>query len=338
MANGIPVARSPQVGSRSRGNPRRSRRYGSFLDGYFDLVGITDLLSADEEVLLAQAMEAGIQAQRLLDSGGGPASDRAMLARTAAAGADARARFIKANLRLVVHVAWRHPGASSVELADLIQDGNIGLIEAVDRFDWRRGYRFSTYAAWWIRQSIQRGTASANRVIRLPYPLHEAAMRLAAAKERLQALTGQDPSPRELALATRLDLHKIQRALQVPPDALSLHRSISDDDASAEFGELVAVASDRVDEEASDRVDCAAALDAARTLLDQRSRLVLVLRYGLDGGEPLSYEAIGAKVGLSRESVRLILKRALTVLQVALGEADADEPSRPRLPRTATRA
>ncbi len=337
MANSVPPARSPRVGSRSRGNPRRSRRYGSFLDGYFDLVGITDLLSAAEEVRLAQAMEAGREAQRLLDSGGGSASDRAMLARTAAAGADARARFIKANLRLVVHVAWRHPGVSSVELADLIQDGNIGLIEAVDRFDWRRGYRFSTYAAWWIRQSIQRGTASANRVIRLPYPLHEAALRLVAARERLQSLTGQDPSPRELALATRLDLGKVQRALQVPPDALSLHRSISDD-ASAEFGELVAVASDRVDEEASDRVDCAAALDAARTLLDQRSRVVLVLRYGLDGGEPLSYEAIGAKVGLSRESVRLILKRALTVLRVALGEADAGESSRPRLPRTATRA
>lgn len=338
MAHSIPTARSPRVGSRSRGNPRRARRYGSYLDGYFDLVGLENLLEAKEEIQLAQAMEAGREAARQLDEGTSEGADRAKLARLTATGAAARERFINANLRLVVHVAWRHPGASSIELADLIQDGNIGLIEAVDRFDWRRGYRFSTYATWWIRQSIQRGTASADRVIRLPYPLHEASLRIGAARERLLSLTGREPSPRELALATRLDLHQVQRALRVPPDTLSLHRSLSDEDASAEFGELVAVASDRVEEEASDRVACAAALAAARTLLDQRSRLVLALRYGLDGGEPLSYEAIGARVGLSRESVRLVLQRALTVLRVALGEADASERGRPRLPRTATRA
>jgi RNA polymerase sigma factor (sigma-70 family) len=285
-------------------------------------------------------MEAGrAAAHRLAECASGSAShERAQLASVIAAGARAREQFIAANLRLVVHVAWRHPGASGVDLADLIQDGNLGLIEAVDRFDWRRGYRFSTYAAWWIRQSIQRGTASANRMIRLPYPLHEALLRIAAARERLQALTGRDPSPRELALATRLSLQMVQRALRVPPDALSLHRPIAGEDDSTDFGELVAVAQDCPAEEVSDRVACAAALDAARTQLDDRSLLVLMLRFGLNGREPQSYEAIGAEIGLSRESIRLITKRALTVLRAALGEAEAGEDCRPRLPRIASRA
>ncbi|MGH8905028.1 MAG: sigma-70 family RNA polymerase sigma factor [Egibacteraceae bacterium] len=341
MVNGSPrapgpPARSPRVGARSGSNRRRSRRYGSFLDLYFDQVGIVDLLTADEEVALAQTMDVGRDAAVQLAAGA--PDDGGRLDHAVAAGRRARERFIAANLRLVVHVAWRHPGAAGIDLADLIQDGNVGLIEAVDRFDWRRGYRFSTYAAWWIRQSIQRGTASANRAIRLPYPLHEAVLRTTAARERLQAVTGLDPSPRELALATRLDVRMVQRALRIPPDALSLHRPINGEDHGADFGDLVAVATDCPADEVSDRLACATALDAARTLLDERSRLVLALRFGLDGGEPLSYETIGAQVGLSRESIRLIVKRALAVLRVALGEGDPDETCRPRLPRIATQA
>jgi RNA polymerase sigma factor (sigma-70 family) len=331
-----PSAHAPRVRAQLGNGRRRCRRYGSFLDGYFDQVGIVDLLGADEEVRLAQVMQAGRDAAQQLTAGA--PDEHGHLARAVDAGFGAREQFIAANLRLVVHVAWRHPGALGVDLADLIQDGNVGLIEAVDRFDWRRGYRFSTYAAWWIRQSIQRGTASTNRTIRLPYPLHEAVLRVSAARERLQALTGREPSPRELALATRLDLRMVQRALRVPPDALSLHRPINGEDNDVAFGELVAVAADCPAEEVSDRLDCATALDAARTQLDERSRLVLALRFGLDGGEPLSYEAIGAQIGLSRESIRLIVKRALAVLRVALGEGGAGGSCRPRLPRVASRA
>lgn len=293
-----------------------------------------DLLDAEEEIRLAQAIEAGrAAAQRLATEGVEAPEERARLQEVIAAGRAGRERFVRANLRLVVHIASRQTRTVGVDLADIIQDGNLGLLTAVDRFDWRRGYRFSTYAAWWIRQGIQRGTVSASRIIRLPYPIHDALSRIAAARERLQVMNGREPSLRELALATRLDVHLVERALQTRPDALSLHRPFGGQEGSPDLGEFLAVSEDRPAEEATERVYQAAVRHVAATQLDERSWQVLCLRFGLDGGEPLAYSAIGAEVGLSRESIRLILKRALAVLRVALSEGEVTEDCRPRLPR-----
>jgi RNA polymerase sigma factor (sigma-70 family) len=322
------------------GQRQRARREGASLDRYFDQIGVVDLLDAEEEIRLAQAAEAGrAAAQRLTAASRLAPAERARLQQTVAAGAAAREHLITANLRLVVHVAARQPGASGIALADVIQDGNLGLIEAVDRFDWRRGYRFSTYAAWWIRQSIQRGTVSTvNRSIRLPYPLHDAVLRIAAARERLQAITGADPSPRELALATRLNLRLVERALQVPPDTLSLHRPLGGCDEAPDLGELVTSCEGSPAEEVTERLYYATVRRVAASRLDDRSWQILRLRFGLDGGSPMTYDAIGAQVGLSRESIRLILKSALAVLRATLAEEEtaeeeAAEECQLRLPR-----
>jgi RNA polymerase sigma factor (sigma-70 family) len=326
----------PFLGARSGVRRRRhAQRDSASLDRYFDQIGVVDLLDAAEEIRLAQAIEAGrASAQRLAAEPALPAAERARLRDAVIAGAAAREHLITANLRLVVHVAARQPGTSGIALADVIQDGNIGLIEAVDRFDWRRGYRFSTYAAWWIRQSIQRGTIStANRSIRLPYPLHDAVLRIAAARERLQATTGGDPCPRELALATRLNLRLVERALQVPPDALSLHRPLGGCDEAPDLGEIVTSCEDSPADEVTERLYSATVRQAAAAQLDDRSWRVLCLRFGLDGGDPMTYDAIGVEVGLSRESIRLILKGALAVLRAALAEGEVGEDCHLRLPR-----
>jgi RNA polymerase sigma factor (sigma-70 family) len=317
----------PFLSTRSGVRRRRARRDEGSLDRYFDQIGVVDLLDADEEVQLAQAIEAGREAVRRLATDPAPTTaERSRLQEVVAAGAAAREHLINANLRLVVHVAARQPGTSGIALGDVIQDGNVGLIEAVDRFDWRRGYRFSTYAAWWIRQSIQRGTIStANRSIRLPYPLHDAVLRIAAARERLQALTGHDPSPRELALATRLNLRLVERALQVPPDTLSLHRPLGGCDEAPDLGELVTSCEDSHADEVTERLYYATVRQAATVQLDERSWRVLSLRFGLEGGDPMTYDAIGAEVGLSRESIRLILKGALAVLRASLAEGETAE-------------
>ncbi|MGH8884242.1 MAG: sigma-70 family RNA polymerase sigma factor [Egibacteraceae bacterium] len=334
MANSLTDGR-PFLGARSGARRRRVRRDGASLDRYFDQIGVVDLLDAAEEVRLAQAIEAGrASAQRIGTAPTLAAAEQARLQEIAVAGAAAREHLITANLRLVVHVATRQPGASGIALADVIQDGNLGLIEAVDRFDWRRGYRFSTYAAWWIRQSIQRGTIStANRSIRLPYPLHDAVLRIAAARERLQATTGCEPSPRELALATRLNLRLVERALQVPPDALSLHRPLGGCGEAPDLGELVTSCEDSPADEVTERLYSATVRRAAAAQLDDRSWQVLCLRFGLDGGDPMTYDAIGAEVGLSRESIRLILKGALAVLRAEFAEGETGEDCHLRLPR-----
>jgi RNA polymerase sigma factor (sigma-70 family) len=334
MSNSVTDGR-PFLGPRSGARRRRTRRDGGSLDRYFDQIGVVDLLDAQEEIRLAQTIEAGrAAAQRLATVSTLTPAERTRFQRVVAAGDAARQHLITANLRLVVHVAARQPGTSGIALADVIQDGNVGLIEAVDRFDWRRGYRFSTYAAWWIRQSIQRGTISTvNRSIRLPYPLHDAVLRIAAARERLQALTGHDPSPRELALATRLNLRLVERALQVPPDALSLHRPLGGCGEAPDLGEQVTSHEDSHAEEVTERLYQAEVRRVATVQLDERSWRVLSLRFGLGGGDPMTYDAIGAEVGLSRESIRLILKGALAVLRAELAEGGTGEQCHLRLPR-----
>jgi RNA polymerase nonessential primary-like sigma factor len=171
------------------------------LDLYFTELGRVRLLTAEDEVRLAQAIEAGEAAARLA---AGEAADRAALERQVTAGREAFDHFVAANLRLVVSVAAQFTRRSRLDLHELIQEGNLGLIRAVEKFDWRRGFKFSTYATWWIRQAIQRGVAANERTIRLPVALHDALVKVRAARARLEGELGRPPTVDELAEATRL--------------------------------------------------------------------------------------------------------------------------------------
>jgi RNA polymerase sigma factor (sigma-70 family) len=289
------------------------------LDLYFSELGKVRLLTAEDEVRLAKTIEAGREAQEKLDAG--EVEHRQELERLAREGQEAFDHFVAANLRLVVSVAAQFSKRSTLDLGELIQEGNLGLLRAVEKFDWRRGYKFSTYATWWIRQAIQRGVAGSERTIRLPVALHDALVKVRAASARLESELGREATIEELAKATRLSPAKVVRALEGDHSMTSLDRPVGFDSDASDLGEFVAVAEDAPAEEVVERHFVEGLFDIARKQLDERSWYVLTRRYGLDGRDALTLDALGRELGLSRESVRKIENQALTRLQEELGVA-----------------
>ncbi|MBA2729666.1 MAG: sigma-70 family RNA polymerase sigma factor [Euzebyaceae bacterium] len=289
------------------------------LDLYFSELGKVRLLTAADEVRLAKTIEAGREAQDKLDAGA--TGDQDELERLAREGQMAFDHFVAANLRLVVSVAAQFSKRSTLDLGELIQEGNLGLLRAVEKFDWRRGYKFSTYATWWIRQAIQRGVAGSERTIRLPVALHDALVKVRAASARLESETGREPTIDELAKATRLTPAKVERALEGDHSMTSLDRPVGYDSDASDLGEFVAIADDAPAEEVVERQFVEGLFQLARDHLDDRSWYVLQRRYGLDGEQALTLDALGRELGLSRESVRKIENQALSRLQQELGAA-----------------
>jgi RNA polymerase primary sigma factor len=248
-------------------------------------IGRYPLLSAADEVALAKRVERGDAA--------------------------AKERMINSNLRLVVSIAKRYRG-HGVPFLDLIQDGVIGLNRAVEKFDWRKGYKFSTYATWWIRQAVQRSVSGQARTIRVPTHVHERRQTLARHARRLEGALGRPATPEELAEASGLSRRHVEEALDVPEAKVSLSQPVGSDD-EGELGDLFA------DENADDPGRLAEeslrreAVRLALTDLSERERRIVELRFGIDC-EPRSLEAIGAELGLSRERVRELERRALTDL------------------------
>jgi RNA polymerase sigma factor (sigma-70 family) len=290
------------------------------LDLYFSELGKVRLLTAEDEVRLAKTIEAGREAQERLDSGEvTDHNERASLEQKVRDGQGAFDHFVAANLRLVVSVAAQFSKRSTLDLGELIQEGNLGLLRAVEKFDWRRGYKFSTYATWWIRQAIQRGVAGSERTIRLPVALHDALVKVRAASARLEAETGREPTVDELAQATRLTADKVQRALEGDHSMTSLDRPVGFDSDASDLGEFVAVSDDSPADEVVERTFMQDLFELARERLDDRSWYVLQRRYGLDGRQTLTLDALGRELSLSRESVRKIENQALSRLQEELG-------------------
>jgi RNA polymerase primary sigma factor len=252
------------------------------------------LLTAAEEVELAKAIERG----------------------------DARAkeRMINANLRLVVSIAKRYQG-SGVALLDLIQEGVLGLNRAVEKFDWRRGFKFSTYATWWIRQSCQRAVSNQSRTIRVPTHVHERRLKLRRARQKLEA-AGEEITRERLAQATGLSPLHVDEALDAVEASVSLDQPITMD-GEGTFGSLLP------DESAADPVDEAgqsfrdAAVRRVVAELPERQRRVLELRYGLDG-EPQTLDAIAAELGITRERVRHVEREAINALEKHLAPLVGD--------------
>jgi RNA polymerase nonessential primary-like sigma factor len=290
------------------------------LDLYFSELGKVRLLTAEDEVRLAKAIEAGnAAADRLAEDPTAP--NRADLERQVTAGQDAFDHFVAANLRLVVSVAAQFSKRSSLDLGELIQEGNLGLIRAVEKFDWRRGFKFSTYATWWIRQAIQRGVAGSERTIRLPVALHDALVKVRAARARLESETGREPTVEELAEATRLSPAKVRRAMEGDHTMTSLDRPVGYDSDASDLGEFVAIADDSPAEEVVEKAFMEELFAEARAHLDERSWYVITRRFGLDGTAVLTLDALGKELGLSRESVRKIETQALARLQDELAAA-----------------
>jgi RNA polymerase sigma factor (sigma-70 family) len=286
------------------------------LDLYFSELGKVRLLTAEDEVRLAKAIEAGVAAAARLEAG--DVTDAEALERQVRDGEAAFDHFVAANLRLVVSVAAQFSKRSSLDLGELIQEGNLGLIRAVEKFDWRRGFKFSTYATWWIRQAIQRGVAATERTIRLPVALHDALVKVRAARARLEAELGREPTIPEIAEATRLSEAKVRRAIEGELAVTSLDRPVGFDSDASDLAEFVAIADDAPAEEVVERQWLESLFAEARSHLDARSWYVLTRRFGLDGTTVLTLDALGRELGLSRESVRKIETLALQRLQSEL--------------------
>jgi len=210
---------------------------GDSLTRYLQEISYHDLLTADEEVELAQAIETGRTAEEQLSAVSVRGAEKVRLQRAVRKGREARERFAQANLRLVVSQAKRYRSQYGIEFIDLIQEGNLGLIRAVEKFDWRRGFKFSTYATWWIRQSMQRAVAEKSRTVRLPNSLHDTLVTLNSTRNRLLSELGREPTPEELSYESGLSIDAVVEA-QLVNDSVSLEAPVGED--GAVLGDFVA--------------------------------------------------------------------------------------------------
>ena len=302
-------------------NTDRRRRRGNNENPSADLVrvylngiGKTALLTAEDEVELSQRIEAGLYAEQLLKSGEpltrAKKRDVKILARE---GKAARTHLLEANLRLVVPLAKRYTGRG-MPLLDLIQEGNLGLIRAMEKFDYKKGFKFSTYATWWIRQAITRGMADQSRTIRLPVHLVEQVNKLSRIKREMYQHLGREATYEELAEESGIPEDRIEMLMKQSRDPVSLDMPVGTDeeaplgdfieDSEAEDAEAAVVASLRHSD-----------IRSVLATLEQREQDVITLRYGLDDGLPRTLDQIGRQFGLSRERVRQIEREVMAKLR-----------------------
>ena len=282
---------------------------------YLTDIGQYPLLTKDDEVRLAQQIEAGAEARAALEKGGKEltAARKRELRKLTHQGEDAERTFVQSNLRLVVSIAKKYQ-ASGLPLLDLIQEGNLGLMHAVEKFDWRKGFKFSTYATWWIRQAITRGIANTGRTIRLPVHAGDTLARVQKARARLELKLGRPATHSELSAELEMPEDKVTEALRFAAEPLSLSEPLRED-GDAELGDVVE------DRSAESPFEVAATAllpdEIARLLgpLDEREREILRLRFGLDRGEPRTLEEVGEHFNLTRERIRQIEARAMSKLR-----------------------
>ncbi|HSL27360.1 MAG TPA: sigma-70 family RNA polymerase sigma factor [Acidimicrobiia bacterium] len=280
---------------------------------YLDEVSSHVLLTADDEVDLARAIERGRRAQVRLDSPGCPPDDRGRLRAIVADGEEAKMTFIRSNLRLVISIAKRYTGRG-LDLLDLIQEGNLGLIRAVEKFDWRKGFKFSTYATWWIRQAITRGLGNQARTIRLPVHMIDVVRTVEETRQLLMDLYHRIPTVDEIAEASGLDLERVMAAIDAPDDTVSLDRPIGED-GDAELVDFVEDLDSPDPYQAAVASLAQARLAKALSVLEDDEREVLWLRFGLDGAEPWTLSDVARRLRMTRERVRQCEGRALAKLR-----------------------
>jgi RNA polymerase primary sigma factor len=280
---------------------------------YLKEIGRVPLLTAEEEVTLARRVEAGLTAQEELDRNGHNPKEQAALKEIVQDGLEAREHLICANSRLVISVAKRYMGCG-VPFLDLIQEGNIGLMHAVGKFDYRRGHKFSTYATWWIRQAVTRAIAEQSRTIRLPVHMSDQVNRLLRTNHQLMQELGREPTSGELAGAMEIPPRKAEEMMRIARHPLSLETPANDEGES--------VLGDFIEDEDSPTLDEVTTASMLQVLLREalldlspREARILRLRYGLVDGETRTLDKIGKKLGVTRERVRQIEISALSRLR-----------------------
>lgn len=301
------------------GNPkRRVIAAGATADpvkDYLKQIGRVDLLNAEQEVDLSERIEAGLYAQHLLDT----ESDKMDFKRrrelkwAANDGKRAKDHLLEANLRLVVSLAKRYTGRGMLFL-DLIQEGNLGLIRAVEKFDWKKGFKFSTYATWWIRQAITRAMADQARTIRVPVHMVEVINKLSRVQRQMLQDLGREPTPDELARELDMPVEKVQEVQKYGREPISLHTPLGED-GDSEFGDLI---EDTDAIAPSDAVAFSLLQEQFKQVLETlspREAGVIKMRYGLEDGQPKTLDDIGRVYGVTRERIRQIESKTMSKLR-----------------------
>ncbi|MGK2874147.1 MAG: sigma-70 family RNA polymerase sigma factor [Nocardioides sp.] len=291
---------------------------------YLDEIARADLLDAAREVELSKAIETGLYAENLLATGrvgrkapGG--ATRAELEWLAEQGQKAVQEFVTANLRLVVSIARKY-GRAQMPMLDLIQEGNTGLIRAVEKFDYTKGYKFSTYATWWVRQAITRGIAQQARVVRLPVHVVEELNQVGSARRNLERQLGRDPEPQEIATELGMNLERVLDLMSWGREHVSLDTPV-DEDGDTSLGDLMAQQTAPGPDDTVLSVESRELLDKLVCQLDERAADIIRARYGLIDGRQHKLADIGTRHGISAERVRQLEREALQKLRT-LGDPD----------------
>ena len=285
---------------------------------YLKEIGKVNLLSSDEEIELAQAMDAGNAAKSQLEeleAAGEEIPDevRTELNRAIKKGERAKQRLAEANLRLVVSIAKRYVGRG-MQLLDLIQEGNLGLIKAVEKFDYRKGYKFSTYATWWIRQAITRAIADQARTIRIPVHMVETINRLVRTQRQLVQKLGREATPEELAKELDMPVDRVREIMKISQDPVSLETPIGEEEDS-HLGDFIQDDNVEVPADAATYTLLHEQLMEVLSTLTEREQKVLRLRFGLDDGRPRTLEEVGRQFNVTRERIRQIEAKSLRKLR-----------------------
>jgi RNA polymerase primary sigma factor len=294
-----------------RGNAIEREVSDEAIRQYLDGIGSYNLLSAEDEVALAKAIENGRKAEIALENEHDPAKRR-KLHEMVHAGEEARQTFIRCNLRLVVSIAKRY-GHAKLPFLDLVQEGNLGLIRAVEKFEYRKGFKFSTYATWWIRQAITRAIADKSRTIRVPVHMMDTITQMQTAEANLIKRLGRKPSDEELAEESGLTVEKLIEARKVAPEPVSIFEPVGEDNAM--LGDFIE------DLDATAPFELIASklnIENLRFVLDrltERERTIIEMRYGLGDREPATLDEVGRHFNVTRERIRQIEAKALAKMR-----------------------
>ena len=310
----------------SRRRQRRTKKRGPKAEGgsadsvrmYLRDIGQVDLLTIDDERRLAQLIEEGkIAAEKIDDANEANAPiegvEGRMLIRAVNRGERAKSELTQANLRLVVSIAKRYSGRG-MQLLDLVQEGNLGLMRAVDKFDYTKGFKFSTYATWWIRQAITRSIADQARTIRIPVHMVEHMNRVTRAKRAMHQELEREPTIDELAVRVQLEPDRVRELLRISQDPLSLDSPVGEEDES-NLGDFIQDESADSPADAATRVMLSNAVGEVLNELSEREQEIVRLRFGLDGGQAKTLEEVGREFGVTRERIRQIEAKTLAKLR-----------------------